>query len=123
MNEKAQGLVILIAVVGTVGGAYALAWRGKTPAVRRAASWVVAVIFAFAGLWGLWAYAIPILLEGFRDPSVPRWVAVAVGLVIAAICVLPWSIAVRFAKAALRKEPSSQDSAAPSPEASPITKA
>jgi tetrahydromethanopterin S-methyltransferase subunit D len=122
MNEKAQGLLILIAVVGTVGGAYALAWRGKSPAVRRGASWVVAVIFAVAGLWGLWAYAIPILLEGLHDPSVPRWVAVIVGLVIAAICVLPWSIAVRFAKAALRKESSSQASAAPSPEASPSTK-
>jgi len=123
MNEKAQGLLVLIAVVGTVGGAYALAWRAKSLAVRRGASWVVAVIFAVAGLWGLWAYAIPILLEGLHDPSVPRWVAVIVGLVIAAICVLPWSIAVRFAKAALRKESPSQASAALSPEASPSTKA
>lgn len=123
MSEKAQGLLVLIGVVATVGGAYALAWRGKSPAVRRGASCVVAVIFAVAGSWGLWAYAIPILLEGFRDPTVPRWVAVIVGLVIAAICALPWSIAVRFAKAALRKESSSPAIAPPSPEAAPSTKA
>lgn len=107
MNEKAQGMLILIVVVGTVGGAYALAWRGKSPAVRRGASWVVAVVFAVAGLWGLWAYSIPLLLEGLHDPTVPHWVAVTGALVIAAICVLPWSIALRFAKAALRKESSS----------------
>jgi hypothetical protein len=71
LNErKAQGLLILIAVVGTVGGAYSLAWRGKSPAVRRAASWVVEVIFAAAGLWGLWAS--PLLHEGLHDPTVPH---------------------------------------------------
>jgi tetrahydromethanopterin S-methyltransferase subunit D len=122
MNEKAQGLLILIAIVGTVGGAYALAWRGKSPAIRRAGSWVVAVIFAVAGLWGLWAYAIPILLEGFRDPTVPRWVAAIVGLIIAAICVLPCAVAVRFARSALREKSSPKTSAAPSPEASPSPK-
>jgi tetrahydromethanopterin S-methyltransferase subunit D len=121
MNEKTQGLLILVAIVGTVGGAYALAWRGKSPAVRRAGSWVVAVIFAVAGLWGLWAYAIPILLEGLHDPSVPRWVAVIVGLIIAAICVLPCAVAVRFARSAIREKSSA--TAAPAPEASPSTKA
>ena len=123
MNEKALGLLILIAVVGTVGGAYALAWRGKSPAVRRAGSWVVAVIFAVAGLWGLWAYAIPILLEGFRDPTVPRWVAVAVGLIIAAVCVLPCAVAFRFAASALREKSSPRPAASQSPEAPPNTKA
>lgn len=124
MNEKALGLLILIAIVGTVGGAYALAWRGKSPAVRRTGSWVVAVIFAVAGLWGLWAYAIPILLEGLHDPSVPRWVAVIVGLIIVAICVLPCAVAVRFARSALREESSPRPpaTAVPSPEASPSTK-
>jgi hypothetical protein len=71
MNEKAEGLLFLVALVGVVGGAYALAWRGKSPAVRRGASWVVAVIFAVAGLWGLWAYAIPILLEGLPTLQCP----------------------------------------------------
>src|SRR5260370_42434506 len=123
MNEKAEGLLLLIALVGVVAGAYTLAWRGKSPTVRRAGSWVVAVIFAVAGLWGLWAYAIPILLEGLHDPAAPRWVAGIVGLIIAALCVLPWSIAVRFVKAALRKGAPPQVSAPPSPGASPSTKA
>jgi hypothetical protein len=122
MNERAQGLLILITVVGTVGGAYALAWRGKSPAVRRGASWVVAVIFAVAGLWGLWAYAIPLLLEGLHDPTVPHWVALTGALVIAAICVVPWVIAVRFATSALRKDSSPQVSSAPTSQASPSTK-
>ena len=103
MSEKAQGLLILIAVVGTVGGAYALAWRGKSATVRRAASGVVAVIFAVAGLWGMMAYAVPVLLEGLHDPVVSRWVAVSSALVIAAICAVPWIIAVRFAVSAFRK--------------------
>jgi hypothetical protein len=122
MNEKAQGLLILIAVVGTAGGAYALAYRGKSPAVRRGASWVVAAIFAVAGLWGLWAYAIPFFIEGLHDPTVPRWVAVIGAFVIAVFCVVPWAIAVRFATSAMRKDSSPQASAARSPEASPGTK-
>ena len=107
MNEKAQGLIILASIVGVVAGAYVIAWRVKSLRVRRGALWVVAAIFAIAGLWGIWAYAIPIFLEGLHDPAVPRWEAVIVGLFIAAICVIPFGIAVRFASSALRKDTSS----------------
>jgi hypothetical protein len=117
-REKAEGLSVLIALIGVVAGFYILAWRGKRPAVRRWASLIVAVIFAVAGLWGMVAYGIPVLGD-FHNPEVPIWEAVIETLIMWVICLVPWIIAVRFTTSALRKEPSP---AAPSPEASPHAK-
>jgi hypothetical protein len=120
MNEKAQGLLILTVLVGVVAGAYVLAWRGKSLAVRRGASWVVAAIFAAAGLWGILAYAVPLLLEGLRDPGVSVWVSVGGALVITAICVIPWVVAAKFVASALRqRNPPSQALSESSSQTSP----
>jgi hypothetical protein len=103
MDETAEGIVILAALLGVLGGAYALAWRGKSAAVRRGASWVVAVICVVAGLWGMLAFAIPLLLDGLHNPAMSRWAVVTSAFVVAAICAVPLMIAARIATSALRR--------------------
>src|SRR5437879_4620898 len=98
-KEKAEGLSILIALVGLVAGAYVIAWRGK-PAVRRLASWIVAVIFAVAGLWGMVAYGIPVLGD-FHNPDVPIWGAVLETIVMWVVCLVTWGGCERFVTASL----------------------
>jgi hypothetical protein len=104
MNEKIIGLLILIALVIAVTGAYSLAWRSKRPALRRAASLALATVAGLAGFAGTVGYAIPALAD-FRDPGVSFSAAITDNLIVWTICLGAWGVAVRFAIFALRKGP------------------
>jgi cytochrome bd-type quinol oxidase subunit 2 len=102
------GLTLLALLTVTVC-AYLIAWHGKHSTVRRAASFIFAVISALVGFVGTFGYAIP-ALDDFHNRAVPFAGAVIGNIVIWAICTSAWIIAFRCVLFALRKDRSSQSS-------------
>ncbi len=105
MNEKVVAWSILITLASIVAGAYLLAWRDRRLPIRRGASWVLATVSALAGYVGTVAYAVP-ALDDLHDPAVSFRTAVIGNLIVWAICIGAWVVAVRFVIFALRKHPS-----------------
>lgn len=105
MNEKFYRWLILIALISAVGGAYALAWRGKPPISRQSGAWTVSLV---SGLGAVVATTYVIGgLDDFKNPNVSFGAALIGNLIVLAICVGAWVTAIRFAILALRKGPSS----------------
>jgi hypothetical protein len=103
MNEKVQAWLILIALVCVVAGAYLVAWRGRTSAYRRGASWIVALVSGLAGL--VTTSGVIEGLEDFHNPEVSIWTVLIGTLIMLALTIGAWVMAIRFAIIALRKGP------------------
>jgi hypothetical protein len=104
MRDKAEAWLILIALISLIGGAYVLAWRGKRSATRVSGAWTVALV---SGLGAVVATSYFVGgLDDFLNPAVSFWTAFIGNLIMLAICVGAWAIAIRFAIVSTRKGPS-----------------
>jgi hypothetical protein len=101
MNEWVKAWLILIALISVVGGAYLLAWRGKLSTSRRWGAWTVSLVSALGAVVAT-SYAIG-ELEDFQVMSF--WMALVGNLIIWAICIGAWAIAIRFTIISSRKGP------------------
>lgn len=90
----------LVLILGAVG-AYVLSSHSKRGAVRTGASWIAAVVSALVAFIATAGFAIPILGD-FRIPGEPFREAFFGAIVVWAIALCPWVIAIRCAIAALR---------------------
>jgi len=102
MNEKAVAWSILIVLISVTAGAYLLAWRGRRLAHRRVASFALATVSALAGFVGTFGYAVP-ALDDLHNAAVSLRTAVIGNLILWAICIGAWLIAIRFTISGLRK--------------------
>jgi hypothetical protein len=107
-NGLKVGLTLLVLLPVTVG-AYLVAWHCRRSSVRRVASLIFASISALVGFVGTAGYAIP-ALNDLHNRAVPFAEAVFGNIILWAICAGAWTIAVRFAVFALRKDRSGQSS-------------
>jgi len=98
----ATAWLILLAILALVIGGYMLAWRSKRSPIRKSGSWAVAVVAAVAGLIGTVGYAIP-AFDDFHNPAVSFRAALIGNILIWAICLGAWTVAMRFAVRALRR--------------------
>jgi hypothetical protein len=94
------GLVLVSAAVG----AYFLSSPRMRKPVRIFASWVAAVVSALLAVVVTLAFAIPVL-EDLHNPEVPGRTAVMGALIVWAICLATWAIAIRRIVSALRRTP------------------
>src|SRR3989442_6746443 len=105
MNEKVVAWSIPITLASIVAGAYLTYWRGRRLPIRRGASWVLATVSALAGDVGTVAYSVP-ALDDLHDPAVSFKTAVVRNLIVWAIFIGAWGVAVRFSTFALRQHTS-----------------
>ena len=80
-----------------------MAWRGRPSTYRRAASWIVALFLGLAGLVTA-SYVIEVL-EDFHNPEVSIWTVLTGTLIVLALAIGAWVMAIRFGIIALRKGP------------------
>ena len=104
--DRSTEILILISPVVLAVCAYVIAWRVGRFSIRRFASLIVACVLALFGMVGTFWYAIPALGD-FHNSLVPLSRAIVGNLILWAICISAWVLAVRFAWFALRKNPSS----------------
>lgn len=100
--DRSTEILILILPVVLVVCAYVIAWRVGRFSIRRFASLIVACVLALFGCIGAVWYAIP-ALNDFRSALVPLSRAIVWNLILWAICIGAWVIAVRCAWFAFRK--------------------
>src|ERR1700681_1828345 len=100
--DRSTEILILICPIILAVCAYVIAWRVGRFSVRRFASLIVACVLAFFGWIGTFWYAIP-SLNDFHNVLVPLSRAIIGNLLVWAISIGAWVIAVRCAWLALRK--------------------
>ena len=100
--DRSTEILILIFPVVLAVCAYVIAWRVGSFSIRRFASLIVACILALLGWIGTFQYAIP-ALNDFHSAVVPLSRAIVWNLILWAICIGAWVVAVRCAWFALRK--------------------
>jgi len=100
--DRSTEILILILPVLFAVCAYVVAWRAGRFLIRRFASLIVACVLALFGSIGAVWYAIP-ALNGFRNSLTPLSQTIVVNLILWAICIAAWVVAVRCARFALRK--------------------
>ena len=108
MSEFAKAWLILISATALVVVPYVLAWRAKGSAVRRGATWIVALISALCAVAA--SNYVPIGLEDFHSPAASFWTALKGNPIMLAISIGAWVMAIRFSIIALRKNPSHRTS-------------
>lgn len=101
VDRSTEILILICPIVLAVCG-YLIAWRAGRFSIRRFASLIVAFVLAPFGWIGTFWYAIP-ALNDFHSSVVPLSRAIVVNLVLWAICIGAWVIAVRCAWFAFRK--------------------
>jgi len=93
-------LSVIFVLIGAAVGAYVLSSKRSHETVRRRASWVAALVSALIASIATIGYAIPVL-EDFRIPGVPFKEALLGTIIVWAICLGAWVIAVRCTISAL----------------------
>jgi hypothetical protein len=102
MPEKGLAWLILTTLVGTVIGAYFLAWRGKNAQARRIGAGIMALLSSLAGVVMLVGYAIPTLSDFHGSAVSYRGSAFLENLPVWAVCVGAWAVAAVFVRRAVR---------------------
>jgi hypothetical protein len=104
MRDKTEAWLILISLIAVVGGAYVLAWRGKHATARGWGAWTIALV---SGLGAVVATSYFVGgLDDFLNPRLSFWTTFLGNLIMLAICLGAWTIAIRFAIISTRKGPS-----------------